>query len=209
MKVINNVDYIIDNVITSISNSKKKHFVILIGGCSRSGKSSLSDKLINIFKSKGQNALLCGIDSWLISLENRTNNSVVIDRYDVDDICLAVNELINCKSVIQPTYDLVSRKRKKDIKGTTLFLESGILIIEGTITLAIENLVKLSDLNVYVETSEFKRKKRLIQFYSTIKKLSRLEYKKIIQEREQEEVPFIKKSVENAHIIFQLLHNTP
>lgn len=206
MKVINNVDYIIENVITSIGNSEKKYFVILIGGCSRSGKSSLSENLINIFKSKGQNALLCGIDSWLISLEDRKINSFVKDRYDLDDICLAVNNLINCKPVIQPFYDSESRKRRKDVQGTTLFLESGILIIEGTITLAIENLLKLSDLNIYVETTEFKRIKRLIQFYSTTKKLSSPDYKKIIQEREQEEIPFIKKSVENAHFIFKLLN---
>jgi len=54
-----------------------------------------------------------------------------------------------------------------------------------------------------VKISECKRLRRLIDFYNRVKKISRNEYKKIIRDRELEEVPLIKKSSVLADAIFE------
>lgn len=203
MKTIESSDFIVQIVIDEIKRQKRDHFVILVGGCSRTGKTTFSKQLAKKINEQGQNTLIVSIDSWLISLEQRKKNSKVYERYDTKGIVNALSNLLNNKIVIPPFYDLASRGRLNNKEGQSLQLKSGVIIFEGTISLSIRMLLEKSDLNIFVQTSEYKRIKRLIEFYSKIKGLGKSEYKKILLSREDEEIPFIKQSAKNAHIIFQ------
>ncbi len=200
MEVICSTNELLKKLISKIDINSNKVFIILIGGCSRSGKTTLSEKLYDNLKINGINSLLVSIDSWLLSIEERKPDSTVSDRYEINSIVNAVQKLKEGKSVEMPKYDLISRRRRNE--SSRVFIESGVLIVEGTITLSITKLLNMSDFNIYVQISDYERVKKLINFYSNIKKIDKLEYKKIIKERENEEVPFIKNSSKKADIIF-------
>ena len=203
METFDEADDIVRNVIDLLDKAPKRLFIILIGGCSRSGKSSLSQILVDKFKFKGKNSVLVSIDSWLLSLEDRKTNSKVAERYDIEELTKAIDKLVSGENVVAPFYDPITRRKTNGKPGPSFYIESGILIVEGTIVLAIHRLLNISDLNVYVETSDCSRIKRLIHFYSDVKGLKKNEFKKILLARESEEIPFIKNSAKNAHLTFR------
>jgi uridine kinase len=204
LKIVESIDIILRRVVDSLLSKEDGHTVILVGGCSRAGKTTFSKQLAQKIDESGFDVLTVSIDSWLISIDDRIPNSTVVERYDTEGINRALSDLLNKKEVIPPIYDPVTRRRIKEFKGPSLKIQSGAIIIEGTITLALTKLLQKSDLNIFIQTSDITRLKRLIDFYSNNKGLSKNEYKKILLSRENEEIPFIKQSAENAHFIRQL-----
>jgi hypothetical protein len=88
-------------------------------------------------------------------------------------------------------------------KGTDpLKFNNGVLIIEGTIALALKELLNLASLKVNIMISDCTRYKRLVHFYKSVKQLPSEKYKRLILEREKEEIPFIFEASRNAEIIF-------
>lgn len=130
-------------------------------------------------------------------------DSKVTERYDIIAISDSVEKLLNGKTILPPVYDPITRKRLECNLGHPVKIKSGILIVEGVIALSINNLVKKSNFNIFIEIPDCVRIKRLIDFYGRVKKLPQPEYKSIIIAREKEEIPFVKKTAVNADIIFR------
>ena len=202
-EIIKSPELLIKFVIDLIKSVNKNYIVILVGGCSRTGKTTLSKILEQEIKYQGLNSLVVCIDHWLKGIEERETNSKVYCRYDVNGIEKAFVDLLKNRTVFPPVYDHIARKRLKDMQGQPLQIQRGVLIIEGTITLAIKNLIEKSDLNIYLSIPDCSRIKRLINFYSQVKRMNKVQYKDIILSRENEEIPFIKRSSRNAHVILQ------
>jgi uridine kinase len=202
LKIVKSIDNIFNTLFEKHKESKKGIFIILVGGCSRAGKSSLSLYLEEKFKCNEINCRILNLDSWLISVDKRKTNSKVLERFEIIEINKAVKNILNNEIVIPPFYNPVSRKREKNSSGQPIKLESGILIVEGVISLAVEYLLNISDVNIYVDITDTLRIKRLIHFYKDVKKIEKDRYKKIIQDREIEETLFIKNTKNNADFIF-------
>mgnify|MGYP001314457462 CR=1 FL=1 len=94
-----------------------------------------------------------------------------------------------------------TRTRFAERRKTGIRISSGVLIVEGVIALAIEPLVQAADLRLFVAISDVDRLRRLKYFYTNKKGLTLKETEEIIQSREMEEVPFIKKTA-NVSVIF-------
>ncbi len=179
---------------------KQQIFIILIGGCSRSGKSSLAMKLKEQFLKSGNELVLLNLDSWIIDLEKRKPESKVIERFQINEIVRSVNNLLKGEVIHHPVYNPILRKNQGF--SSPIQIKSGILIIEGVVALAIPELLKIASLKIFVDVSNITRLKRLVFFYKEVKKVEQKEYRKIILEREKEEVPFIKASKKEADIIY-------
>ncbi|MBN2638854.1 MAG: hypothetical protein JXR65_07190 [Bacteroidales bacterium] len=203
MQIIKSADALTNIAIDLVKRKTNNHSVILIGGYSRTGKTTLSKRLKKRAEEQGINTLIVSIDSWLLSADERKKNSKVYERYDTDGIEDAFMNLLKKLTVTPPVYDPVSRKSMHDIKGLPLNIQSGLIIFEGTIVLSINKLIKRSDLNIFIQTSDCTRLKRLAHFYLNIKGLHKDDYKEIIRSRENEEIPFIKQTEKNAHYILQ------
>lgn len=177
--------------------------LVLIGGCSRTGKSTLAERLKEKLRKNNLSVLVVNIDAWLIGIDQRKPETTVLERYDINMISTAIEKLIQGREVRPPVYNVVSRKRINGRYGKPLFLSSGIFIVEGVVGLAIPDLLSKSSLNIFTETTDLLRLERMMDFYKNVKKLHAVAYKKIILSREAEEVPFIKNSAKNADVIFQ------
>lgn len=182
--------------------SGKNIFVILVGGCSRAGKSTLSSALAEQFSNNRIENRVINTDSWLISVEKRKTGSKVAERYDLDEINAALEKILNGETVLPPVYDPATRKRVEGATDKAIQLNAGVLIVEGVITMADRNLLAKSQIKIFVEIGDALRIKRLIEFYRKVKKVDRNTYKQIILEREKEETLFVKATAENADFLF-------
>lgn len=204
MICLSSIDSLYEHVYRIGLNSSMRPSLILIGGCSRSGKSTvtltLSERLTN---DRVENHIV-KIDSWLISLEKRTSGSTVLGRYDCEAIVKSIKEILNGNIIYPPIYDVYSRRRIAEYDKIPIFAKTGIVFLEGTIALALRELLEVASLKVFVNISEKIRLQRLNDFYNKTKGLSPTETTKIIYSREIEEVPFIKTTAEYADVIFEI-----
>ncbi len=177
--------------------------LILVGGCSRSGKSTVAEKLAKkIAADKVENRIV-KIDSWLVSLEKRGPASRVMDRYECEKITQSVKIILKGGVVSPPVYDVNSRRRIAEHGADKIFIKDGVLIAEGVIALALEKLTKKAILKIFVNIPDSVRLQRLKNFYNKVKLLNMAEAMKVINSREKEEVPFVKKTAKYADVIFE------
>lgn len=199
------IDSLLNRILTLKAASPDKLLMVLVGGCSRAGKTILVSRLTENIAFSGIESTVMNLDSWLVSVDKRKCSSSVLERYEVASIILSAKKIRQGETVYPPVYDVVSRKRTAESDTKPIFINKGILFVDGVVALAIDELVENAALRIFVEIPDELRRKRLIDFYSKTKKLGKKEYESIIETREKEEVPFIKKTSVNADIIFSNL----
>jgi uridine kinase len=180
---------------------KEKRMIVLIGGCSRSGKTTLAQKLHRDIISSGVSAVIVGLDNWVLSVDKRTGKETVRERFQYAEIISGISKLHDGKPIALPVYDHKTRTILPGVFKNINF-DSGILIVEGVISLDIAELRKISHLNIYVEIDDNTRIKRLMDFYMNYKGLPQAEVEAIIRERELEEVLVVKETKKYADIIY-------
>jgi uridine kinase len=181
---------------------QKPCFLILIGGCSRTGKSTLATELKNKFKSNSINSIIIKLDNWLLGIDERIGIEIVRERYNYSEIIKSMKYVLKGEKMYPPIYDPKTRAVSRENLSEYIQIEKGICIIEGVIALDIPELRTLSDIKIYTEVEDEIRKKRLMEFYCQFKECSAQESKEIINEREVEEVPYIKETEAFADIIY-------
>lgn len=177
--------------------------LILIGGCSRSGKSTTTEGLSKLFTINDIKNLVINLDNWLITIEKRRENSTVLERYDCRPISESVLRLIKGEKIFPPVYDSVTRKRVAEQSEKPLSIDKGVILVEGVVALAIQDLHDVAALKIYVKTNDQMRLKRIEELYLD-KGFTLEETNKIISARETEEVPFVKRTVNFANISLDL-----
>lgn len=177
-------------------------FLVLVAGCSRSGKTTLASKLSTQFREEGINSIEVGLDSWLIGVDDRKQDSTVLERYEMTKINTDIEILLQGGLITPPVYDPVSRKRVIGKTGESLQIKKGIVIVEGVVALSDSSLLAKKGISVFVKAPHLTRIKRLLDFYGRIKKMPKEDYKQIIREREKEEVLFINRTAVFADLLY-------
>lgn len=180
----------------------QKIYLLLIGGTSRSGKTTLANHISGQLNKQNITNITVSLDSWLIGIDKRKENSVVIERYETKAINNAVDNLIKGHVIFPPVYNPITRKRISEAGNQGLYIESGVIIIDGVITLAIPELLGKGDMSIFVGIEDKLRLQWLTEFYIQCKGLSPDEAMAIIQDREKEEIPYVNETKKNADIIF-------
>ena len=186
---------------------RRANVLVLIGGCSRSGKSTLAEGLKSSLISRGVHSILVPADWWILPASERKTDATVLERYRVDELSNSVMALLRGESAFVTAYD----SRTRELSGELLIFKPErspfIVLVEGVIALTLERLRKISDLKLFVEVSDCTRIKRLIMFYRDYKMFKEDEYKAIIRKRETEEVPFIKATRGYADMVIMPSEN--
>lgn len=196
-------DLVVNQLVSCLEPMCEKGIkLVLIGGCSRSGKSTLSQGIAAEIHTKKYAATVLSLDSWIVGIDQRPEKSTVYQRYDGLQIIQDVKAILEGKSVAIPNYDAKTRMR---VSGQNQFIHinSGYLILEGVLALAYDELRQLSALSVFVEIDDQVRKQRFKNFYSDIKGLSPDKIDELFNEREIEEVLAVKKTRVNADILIR------
>jgi uridine kinase len=138
--------------------------IIGIAGGTASGKTTLADVLVS--ESGPGHAVIVRLDNYYrhlpkLSLKKRV--AMNYDRPDAFDIKLLLQHLTELKkglTIRQPTYDYVHHLRAK---VTTQTKSAPVIIVEGILTFAIPELLKLLDFKIYVDTPADIRVLRRVQ----------------------------------------------
>ncbi|MHA2246035.1 MAG: hypothetical protein ACXADY_13815 [Candidatus Hodarchaeales archaeon] len=137
-----------------------------------------------------------------MGIDERIGIEIVRERYNYSEIIKSMKYVLKGEKMYPPIYDPKTRAVSRENLSEYIQIEKGICIIEGVIALDIPELRTLSDIKIYTEVEDEIRKKRLMEFYCQFKECSAQESKEIINEREVEEVPYIKETEAFADIIY-------
>jgi uridine kinase len=199
---LDSIDDLFERLQHSIDRAADTRSLILIGGCSRSGKSTLAKAIASRFRAGGVPARTLSLDRWLVSVERRSATSTVLERYDCGAIASSVTALLRGETVHPPVYDVATRRRVAERSDEGIHLESGVVIAEGVIALGLETLLPLARASIFTAVNDEVRLSRLLEFYTQTKRLTTQAASSVIGERELEEIPFIKSTSANADFIF-------
>jgi len=175
---------------------------IIVGGLSRSGKSTLSAVICNHFAQVGRKVITLNLDNWLLSKDQRSSGMCVRDRYRYEAIENDIKALFDGKQININRYDSQTRKI---IKNANKFLMSpgDILLIDGVIALDHQYIRGITDVSFYTHVNEKLRKNRFYDFYY-YKSLSEREIDSLYKTRIEDEVEIIEQSKGYAHHIINM-----
>lgn len=184
------------------SQKQQSTKLVLLGGCSRSGKSYLANLLKRLLEESGIKTVIVELDGWLVSKDKRKPDSSVLERYKINRIVNSAIDLLNGTAVYPPVYDSGKRERVKEKQDSPMQIKNGIIILDGVVALAIPELLNRASFRIFVDVPDTLRRERMAEFYLDYKNVHENEFQAIMGEREREEVPFIKASRRNADVVF-------
>lgn len=134
---------------------------ILIGGPSRSGKSTFTRVLVDAIAATGAEVLSLHLDDWLKDEDDRDDG--VLGRYDltaVEDLFAHLTNAIEAREIAVPIYDRAKRRRvgvamREVSPGTVVVCEGG-----PALSLEVGGAERL-----FVESGVEERRRRFEQFY--------------------------------------------
>ncbi|WP_051676006.1 uridine kinase [Ureaplasma canigenitalium] len=137
------------------TKNSKKPFVIFIAGASGSGKSTFANALVRAFQNEHLSTSLLCMDSYYQSDKNLIPK--VEDLHNYDDptslnwewIKHDLETLIRNEPIIPPVYDYTISKH---VKSDVVLYPSDVIIFEGIYAIYDEEINKLANLKVYVQT---------------------------------------------------------
>ena len=147
-------------------------------------------------KEHNQRYLYLNLDNWLIPKESRTPEMTVKDRYKYNDITNDIQKLLNRETISIKKYDIKNRNTSNE----TLELKynnDSILIIDWVVSLDIPYLNEISNLKIFCDIEEGKRKSRFYEFYK-YKWLSDEEITELYNKRQNDEYKYIINCKETA-----------
>jgi uridine kinase len=172
--------------------------MVLIGGCARSGKSTVASVLGEIIGESGRMVHVVSLDGWLKTLEGRSEGCGVMERYDMDAVRRLFLPLITSRSrhlLKIPQYERKSRLFQKTILHSVG--PDDLLVLEGVTALLDKQIVDHADVKIYVDVSDKIRHARLEEDYSW-RGEDEADFKSRLALREVDEVPIIKAGASRA-----------
>jgi D,D-heptose 1,7-bisphosphate phosphatase len=177
--------------------------VILVGGLSRSGKTTFASALCDVLDFYGIKAHHINLDSWLKPIGIRSEINSVIDRYDLEEFFKAVEPIVYATtrgSIFIPQLDRLSGNKSESLECSIGPKE--IIIIEGVPALLSNKIRSFSSLNFYIDICENIRNLRFIKEYR-LRGLDDISISELASRR-IEEIEIVKSSITINDIIVKI-----
>ena len=172
--------------------------LILVGGASRSGKSTAANVLAELFGLIGIKAHILPMDGWLKAAEDRLEGAGILNRYELDVLIDEARKVaINSDrfSIEYTRYD--SKTKKIQALKSSSVGPLDVVILEGVPALLDDRLIDLANLSIYIDVEDSIRMQRLRAEYIW-REESEEAFMQKINSREQDEVYFVKQSAAKA-----------
>lgn len=189
----------VDEVFRRFENHKGRlPFVILIGGNTRSGKSTLAACLRLSFEKQGHHVLQVGLDNWILPEEERRENMNVYDRFRLMSLENDIVDLIGGQSLKLATY--VHHPERNSIPVEYNPANARVIIVEGVVALSSSMIRQLAHLKLFTGTDKETFRKRFYEYYTWRGKTIN-EAALLFEKREQDEFQLIEKESKLADLI--------
>jgi histidinol-phosphate phosphatase family protein len=188
----------------SIALSAESSRIILVGGLSRSGKSTVANVLIEIFLMMGKIAHVLPLDGWLKPACDRQEGGGVLNRYCMDTIAFNAELVRSSSCRVNIKYAQYDRKIKQiqSYKDVSIGPDD-IVIFEGVPALLDDRLLGIANSSIFVGVDDHIRLQRLRNEYSWRGEDSFTVAEKIAS-REGDEVFAIKQAASRAQFHINL-----
>lgn len=132
-----------------------KNKLIIVAGCSGSGKTTIAGKILNCFN-KGQAQVIC-LDRFYFGRCPKVPFVKQTGQYNFDHpssldwkyLYKSLSDLLKNKATQLPCYDYTISKRKEEVEQAK---PSKIIILEGTLPLYNKRVRDLAALKIFVDT---------------------------------------------------------
>lgn len=167
------VDFIIDEpyaeVYTEIkeaivSHKKQEPFLLLLGGNSRSGKTTLYTYLKKRLQQDSLTVMGIEMDDWILPKTERPKNAGVFENFQFPRLITDLEKILAGEQVSIHGY--ARHPERKPIPSTYQYQGQKVIIIEGVVALASESLRNRADLKLFKHIDERELKKRLEQYFT-------------------------------------------
>jgi D,D-heptose 1,7-bisphosphate phosphatase len=178
--------------------SGSRPWIILIGGNTRTGKSTLASYLRLAFEKMGQTTLPVSLDNWLLSESDRKQDMDVYARFQLPQIESDLKKLIGGDTLYRTTY-----VNHPDRNAMPLILSPQgvrIIIVEGVVALSSPVLRKLADLRLFTTLTPEAFMKRMEEYY-TWRGKSLADTALLVEKRKTDEYQLIEKESKFADMI--------
>lgn len=173
--------------------------IVLIGGQSRSGKSTFGNVLRDAIRARGKGAWVLSVDRWLKSGQERSGG--VFGRYEMGALQALVDALGDRKQrpevLALPGYHKLKRERIDSVETISLSA-SDVILMEGTISLALETANTIETHRFHIDIDEEARKQRVLSEYRT-RGFSEAQALDVYLARRDDEFPLIEDLARTAH----------
>lgn len=136
-----------------IENDKNRAHLILIGGGTCSGKTTIAKAIGS--KLGNTNTAIISHDNYYLDLSHLSDTEVQKVNFDHPDsidheyLLSDIRKILGGKPVTIPDYNFITHKRTR---GTTSVEQVDVIILEGIFALYYARLLGLADLKIYVDT---------------------------------------------------------
>lgn len=180
--------------------------LLLIGGCARSGKSTLAGALQQAAHEHIPSVTVIPLDWWIVPASQRPHDSTVLQRYEIPRLLPDIQSLLAGEPIFPPIYDPISRERLTEQRPDAVYAPPGWVIVEGVLALGLPSLRQQAVAGIYVSVPDSVRQQRLCDFYVQDKGFSEQQARDLIRQREAEEVLWVKATA--AYARYQYGPNT-
>jgi pantothenate kinase len=158
-------------------------------------------------KEQGKSSVILSLDGWLRAPQERGSN--VLERYDISTLLDLIQNSVGrtqAQVLTVPIYSKTDKQKQHVIQKQ--ITPKDIVILEGTIALHLENLVKLASASskatahrYYVTMDEALRKVRVLAEYA-LRGKSSAQAEQVYAQRLQDEIPYLEADQSTAtHVI--------
>ena len=201
------VDFIVDDplrlyfdrIFTRFNEFKESRpWVILIGGNTRTGKSTLASYLRLAFEKKGQTTLPVSLDNWLLSESDRKENMDVYARFQLPQIETDLKKLIAGDTLYKTTYVNHPERNAQPL----ILNPQGVrvILVEGVVALSSPAIRELADLRLFTTLDPEVFMKRMEEYY-TWRERSLADIALLVEKRKTDEYQLIEKESKFADMI--------
>jgi D,D-heptose 1,7-bisphosphate phosphatase len=201
------VDFIVDDPLRKDFEIISAHYnaytgttpwVILIGGNTRTGKSTLASCLRIAFEKTGRRVLQVCLDNWLHPESKRTESMNVYDRFRLQELEKDMVKLFSGEAVELPSYPNHPDREPVLLRYNPDRVE--IMIIEGVVALSSEIIRHSAHLKIFTTLNAGQFRKRVEEYYCWRNKTA-AEINFLIKKRESDEYQLIEKESKFADLI--------
>lgn len=176
-------------------------FIIVVGGNSGAGKSTVAASIKQKFSKMGLSTCLVHLDYWIKPAHLRGENENVFDRFRLDEMEEDLQSFLDGEIISIPKYDRFSRSHKGHV--SLGMGKSQVVIIEGVPALACTPIMNVAKVKIYCDMDEELYRERFYARYIW-KGLPEEEIEKLFEERKQDERRHIDQTKSVANIVFKL-----
>lgn len=172
--------------------------IVLIGGNTRTGKSTLASYLRIALEKSGKRVLVVGLDNWLVPEEQRTDDMDVYARFQLVSIERDMKRLIAGESVTVNTY--INHPERTTVPLVYTVKETDVVIVEGVVALSSAIVRDMADLRLFTSLPQDLFEARIYEYYTWRRKTT-AEIQGLVEKRKDDEYQLIEKESNLADMI--------